>query len=34
MVPRAIDAVGNREKPVRGSRKRRHNHNRFLFKVR
>jgi hypothetical protein len=34
VVPRAIDAVGNREKPIRGSRKRRHNHNRFLFRVR
>jgi hypothetical protein len=34
VVPRAIDSVGNREKPLRGSRKRRHNHNRYLFKVR
>jgi hypothetical protein len=34
VVPRAVDAVGNLEKPVRGSRRARHNHNRFLFKVR
>src|SRR5436190_4648298 len=34
VVPRAIDAVGNRERPIRGSRKARHNHNRYLFKVR
>jgi hypothetical protein len=34
VVPRAIDAVGNQEKPVRGSRKTRHNHNRYLFRVR
>jgi hypothetical protein len=34
VVPRAIDAVGNREKPVRGSRRARHNHNRYLFRVR
>ena len=34
VVPRAIDSVGNQEKPVRGSRKARHNHNRYLFKVR
>jgi hypothetical protein len=34
VVPRAIDAVGNREKPVRGSRRAKHNHNRYLFKVR
>jgi hypothetical protein len=34
VVPRAIDAVGNRERPVRGSRRARHNHNRYLFKVR
>ena len=34
VVPRAIDSVGNREKPARGSRRARHNHNRFLFKVR
>jgi hypothetical protein len=34
VVPRAIDSVGNQEKPLRGSRKARHNHNRYLFKVR
>jgi hypothetical protein len=34
VVPRAIDAVGNREKPIRGSRVARRNHNRFLFRVR
>ena len=34
VVPRAVDSVGNLEKPVRGSRKGRHNHNRYLFKVR
>lgn len=34
VVPRAIDSVGNQEKPVRGSRRARHNHNRYLFKVR
>lgn len=34
VVPRAFDAVGNRERPVRGSRKGRHNHNRYLFRVR
>jgi hypothetical protein len=34
VVPRAIDAVGNRERPVRGSRTSKHNHNRYLFKVR
>ena len=34
VVPRAIDSVGNQERPVRGSRKGRHNHNRYLFKVR
>lgn len=34
VVPRAIDSVGNRERPVRGSRRARHNHNRFLFRVR
>ena len=34
VVPRAIDGVGNREKPVRGSRKSRRNHNRYLFRVR
>jgi hypothetical protein len=34
VVPRAIDAVGNRERPIRGSRSSRHNHNRYLFKVR
>src|SRR5207248_3023777 len=35
VVARAIDAVGNVEKPVRGSRARsRHNHNHYLFKVR
>jgi hypothetical protein len=34
VVPRASDSVGNLEKPVRGSRKTRRNHNRFLFKVR
>ncbi len=33
VVPRAIDSVGNREKPVHGSRKAKHNHNRFVFKV-
>jgi hypothetical protein len=34
VVPRAVDAVGNLEKPVRGSRRGKHNHNRYLFKVR
>jgi hypothetical protein len=34
VVPRAIDAVGNVERPLRGSRKSKHNHNRYLFKVR
>jgi hypothetical protein len=34
VVPRAIDAVGNQERPIRGSRRARHNHNRYLFKVR
>jgi hypothetical protein len=33
VVPRAIDSVGNQEKPARGSSKGRHNHNRYLFKV-
>ena len=35
VVARGIDAVGNIERPVRGSRARaRHNHNHYLFKVR
>src|SRR3954452_7960167 len=34
VVPRAIDSVGNLERPIRGSRKAKHNHNRYLFKVR
>jgi hypothetical protein len=34
VVPRGIDAVGNQEKPVRGSRKAKNNHNRYLYKVR
>ena len=35
VVARGIDAVGNVEKPVRGSRaKARHNHNHYVFKVR
>jgi hypothetical protein len=34
VVPRAIDSVGNLERPIRGSRQARHNHNRYLFKVR
>jgi hypothetical protein len=34
VVPRAIDAVGNRERPIRGARKAKHNHNRYLFRVR
>src|SRR4051812_12484232 len=31
VVPRAIDSVGNQERPIRGSRRARNNHNRFLF---
>lgn len=34
VVPRSIDSVGNQEKPARGSRRARHNHNRYLFRVR
>jgi hypothetical protein len=34
VVPRAIDAVGNVEKPARGNRRARRNHNRYLFSVR
>lgn len=34
VVPRAIDSVGNLERPLRGSRTARHNHNRYLFRVR
>lgn len=34
VVPRAFDAVGNRERSLRGSRRGRHNHNRYLFRVR
>ena len=34
VVPRAIDSVGNRERPVHGSRSSRHNHNRYVFRVR
>jgi hypothetical protein len=34
VVPRAIDSVGNQERPVRGSRRARRNHNRYLFRVR
>jgi hypothetical protein len=34
VVPRAFDAVGNIERPVRGSRRSRRNHNRYVFKVR
>jgi hypothetical protein len=34
VVPRAIDSVGNVEKPRRGSRRGRHNHNRYLYRVR
>jgi hypothetical protein len=33
VVPRAIDAVGNMERPIRGSRKSKKNHNRYVFKV-
>lgn len=34
VVPRAIDSVGNAERPVRGSRRSKHNHNRYVFRVR
>jgi hypothetical protein len=34
VVPRAIDAVGNQERPIHGSRKARRNHNRYVFRVR
>jgi hypothetical protein len=34
VVVRGIDAVGNVERPVRGARRARHNHNRYIFRVR